>query len=316
MATTFKKLKTQKGQQVMNFTDELARDYFERMRWPDGAACVHCGSANVYRLQGKSHRPGLFECRDCKGHFTVTVGTVMEDSHLPLSTWAKAFHLMCSSKKGMSSLQLQRNLGLGSYKTAWHLSHRIREAMRYQPVSGKLKGEVQVDETYMGGKPRPGDGKKHGRGRATSKAPVIALVETGGRVVSQPLGWVDSNSLSFLLHASVDPSAKIVTDEYPSYPKAAAGFKGGHQTVNHTAGQYVGPGGINVNSAESFFALLKRGVYGTFHHVSKRHLRRYVDEFSFRWNGRSLDDTDRRDAAVKGAEGKRLMYRAPVAKAG
>jgi transposase-like protein len=128
--------KSQKGQAVPDFTEPQARAYFEAMRWPNGPACVHCGSVNVYRLGGESQRPGLLECRDCKGNFTVTVGTVMEDSHLKLPVWAKAFHLIASSKKGMSALQLQRNLGLGSYRTAWFLAHRIREAMKSEPVKG------------------------------------------------------------------------------------------------------------------------------------------------------------------------------------
>src|SRR5688572_4522940 len=136
MESNKKQPRTQKGQQVMDFTDEQAREYFERMRWPNGPACVHCGSVKVYRLQGSSTRPGLLECREpqCRKQFTVTVNTIMEDSHLPLRQWARAFHLMCSSKKGISALQLQRNLGLGSYRTAWFLAHRIREAMRCEPV--------------------------------------------------------------------------------------------------------------------------------------------------------------------------------------
>src|SRR5258705_13780512 len=145
--------RTQKGQQVQNFTEDQARAYFERLRWPNGPCCVHCGSVNVYRLKGKSTRPGLLECREpqCRKQFTVTVNSVMEDSHLPLATWARAFHFMCTSKKGISALQLQRMLGLGSYRTAWFLAHRIREAMKCEPVAGMLKGTVEVDETYVGG---------------------------------------------------------------------------------------------------------------------------------------------------------------------
>src|SRR3954452_17523231 len=142
--------KSQKSQHVPDFTEDEARAYFERLRWPNGPGCVHCGSVDVYRVGGHSHRPGLIECRDCRKQFTVTVGSVMEDSHLPLATWAKAFHLIASSKKGMSALQLQRNLGLGSYRTAWFLAHRIREAMRCEPVAGMLKGQVQADEAYIG----------------------------------------------------------------------------------------------------------------------------------------------------------------------
>jgi transposase-like protein len=311
--------KSQKGQSVPNFTDDQARDFFEAQRWPNGPACVHCGSVAVYRLQGEATRPGLLKCRDCKGQFTVTVNTVMEDSHLPLPVWAKAFHLIASSKKGMSALQLQRNLGLGSYRTAWFLAHRIREAMRAEPISGLLKGQVQVDETYVGGKPRPGTGY-HKRGRGTSKTPVVALVETNGKVRSKPIERVDAKTLRAAMVEACDKYAQIVTDEHPSYPHAAGIFSGGHETINHSAGQYVKTitnekgetQTLTTNTAESFFALFKRGVYGTFHHISKKHMHRYCNEFDFRWNGRELMDSERRDAAVRGAEGKRLMYRTPV----
>jgi transposase-like protein len=307
--------KSQKGQEVPNFTEDQAREFFEVRRWPNGPACPHCGSVNVYLLNGQSHRNGLRECRDCKGHFTVTVGTVMEDSHLPLSVWARAFHLMASSKKGMSALQMQRNLGLGSYRTAWFLAHRIREAMRCEPVAGMLKGEVQIDETYVGesrsGKRRmPGDPpRKHGRG--TTKAPVVALVETGGKVHSRHMPHVTGANLREVMLEIVHPDAAIVTDELPAYRKAVKGFAGGHHTVNHGQGVYAF-NGYHTNTAESFFAILKRGVYGSFHHVSKKHLHRYCHEFDFRWNGRELSDSERRDLAIKGSEGKRLFYRCPI----
>lgn len=307
--------KTQKNQQVPNLSEDEARDHVEKLRWPNGPYCPHCGSINAYRMQGESIRAGLLACRDCKGHFTVTVGTVMEDSHLPLSTWVRAFHFMASSKKGMSALQLQRNLGLGSYRTAWFLAHRIREAMKCEPVAGMLKGEVQVDETYMPPsrhekKLRPGQAKKK-TGRGTDRQPVMVLVETNGKARSLPIDRIDGKTLRAAMVECIDPAAMIVTDELRSYPKAAQGFAG-HATVNHSIGQYVRPDGLHTNSAESFFALLKRGVHGTFHHVSKKHLHRYCAEFDFRWNGRKLEDCERRDLAVQGAEGKRLFYRLPV----
>jgi transposase-like protein len=317
MESSKKQPRTQKGQHVQNFTEDQARDYFERLRWPNGPGCVHCGSTDVYRLQGQSTRPGLLECRDCREQFTVTVKTVMEDTHLPLATWARAFHLMCTSKKGMSALQLQRNLGLGSYRTAWFLCHRIREAMKCEPVAGMLKGEIQADETYVGAshskshRVRPGRTRKKA-GRGTSKTPVFALVETNGNVRSQPVARVNADTLRTAMQECVDPTASIVTDEFAAYPKAAAGFAGGHKTVSHSSGQYVNADGTNTNTAESYFALLKRGVYGTFHHVSKKHLHRYCSEFDFRWNGRKISDTERRDGAVRGAEGKRLFYRQPI----
>lgn len=305
---------TQKGQGVPNWTEDQARAYFEQRRWPHGPACVHCGSQNVYRVGGKSHRPGLIECRDCRKQFTVTVNTVMEDSHLPLSLWAKAFHFMTSSKKGMSALQLQRNLALGSYRTAWFLAHRIREAMKYEPVAGLLKGDVQVDETYVGGKPRKGHGQpRPKRGRGTNKEAVLVLVETKGKAHSHPIERLDASTLKAAMETCIDKSAAIVTDELPPYPKAAAGFEGGHFTVNHRSDEYVrAEDGRHTNTAECFFSLLKRGVYGTFHHVSKKHLHRYCAEFDFRWNGRTLLDSERRNAAVDGAEGKRLYYKKPV----
>lgn len=298
--------RTQKNQNLQNLTEEQARAHIEKLRWPNGPACPHCGSISVYRREGKATRTGLLECRDCNGSFTVTVGTVMEDSHLPLATWIRAFHLVTSSKKGISALQLQRNLGLGSYRTAWHLAHRIREAMRAEPVASLLRGSVQCDETFVGGKPRKGTGK-HKRGRGTKKAPVVAIVETGGRVRSYPVQTVNAETLREALQNHVHPSAQIVTDELGSYPRAAAGFAS-HERVNHGRGQYVNEDGFNTNTAESYFALLKRGVYGTFHQVSKKHLSRYCDEFSFRWNGRKLSDRERCETAIKGIEGKRLRY--------
>jgi transposase-like protein len=306
-------IRTQKGQDIPELSENEAREHIERLMWPDEQpVCRHCGSANAYRMQGTTCRPGLCRCRDCKKQFTVTVGTIFEDSHIPLAKWVKAFHLLATSKKGFSALQLMRNLGLGSYRTAWFMAHRIREAMRCEPLAGRLKGEVQVDETYVGGKPRRGDGPVHKRGRGTEKTPVVALVETGGRAISRPMANIDSLTMGFVLHASVMPTAKVVTDENKIYPRAvdAAGIRGGHETINHSAGEYVRKSdGINTNSVESFFGLIKRGHYGVYHQMSKKHLRRYCDEFGFRWNGRDLTDVTRRDAAISGAEGKRLTYK-------
>jgi transposase-like protein len=316
METIKHQAKSQRKQGIPNLSEDEARAHIEAVRWPNGPVCPHCHGANVQRLQGKSTRPGLLACRDCRGHFTVTVGTVMEDSHLSLSVWVRAFHLMSTSKKGMSALQLQRNLGLGSYKTAWHLAHRIREAMRCEPVAGLLKGEVQVDETYCGpdrdGKHLEPGRKPRKRGRGTDKTPILALVETGGKMHSRPIENVDGANIGPVMREVIDPSARIVTDELRVYPKVAAEFSGGHVRVNHNEGQYVDAGGFNTNSAESYFALLKRGIHGTFHHISRKHSHRYCDEFGFRWNGRNLRDVQRRDVAIAGAEGKRLIFKSPL----
>ena len=316
--------RTEKNQNVLNLTEEQAREHVEKLLWPDGQPiCRQCGSVNAYRMKGKSCRPGLCRCRDCKKQFTVTVGTIFEDSHLPLSTWVKAIHLMCSSKKGISALQLMRNLGLGSYRTAWFMAHRIRWAMKCEPMAGMLKGQVQADETYVGGKFRVGSGEDR-KSQYENKTPVVVMVESreGGQAVAYPLPQVNAKSLRSALVGVVDAAAHIVTDEHSSYPLASATFAS-HQTVNHSIKEYSrkvvdndwNVQTITTNTAESFFSLLKRGVYGTFHHVSKKHLHRYTDEFSFRWNGRTISDSARRDLAVKMVEGKRLMYRVPVGEA-
>lgn len=317
METRKAKLPTQKGQNILNMDENEARDYIEKLLWPDGQpVCRHCGSVNAYRMEGKSVRPGLCRCRDCKKQFTVTVGTIFEDSHLPLSTWIKAFHLMCSSKKGISALQLQRNLGLGSYKTAWHLAHRIRLAMKCEPMAGLLKGAVQCDETYVGAdrhsknlKSDPAKPRKRGRG--TDKTPVLALVETGGRARTRPIASVDGVTLGAAMKEMIHPSAIIVTDELNAYPKAAAPFAG-HEKVKHKDDEYVNANGYTTNEAESYFSLLKRGIIGAFHHVSPEHLHRYCDEFDFRWSNRHVKDAARRDTALKQVEGKRLMFKQPT----
>lgn len=300
--------RSQKGQGVPNLTEEQAREHLESLLWPNGPVCPHCGGTDVYRLTGESVRSGVRQCRGCKRQFTVTVGTIFEDSHIQLSKWVRAFHLMASSKKGISASQLQRNLGLGSYRTAWHLAHRVRLAMQCEPLAGALQGDVEVDETYIGGKPRPGDDKVHKRGRGTKKTPVIALVQRDGCSRTRVVERVNAKTLHSAIRENVAKPSLIVTDEWPGYRGIGKHYDGNHFFVNHGAGQYVN-GPIHTNTAESFFALLKRGVHGTFHHVSKKHLSRYCDEFSFRWDTRKQPDSERRDAAVRQSKGKRLSYR-------
>lgn len=214
-----------------------------------------------------------------------------------------AFHLICSSKKGISALQLQRNLGLGSYRTAWHMAHRIRLAMTEEPLASMLKGTVEVDETYVGGKTRLG---KAGRG-SERKTPVLALVERNGRMRSRPLERVSGKALKGAIGKVIDRQATVVTDEWPGYRGLSREFLA-HLVIRHNSGQYV-VGDVHTKTAESYFALLKRGIHGAFHHVSKRHLLRYCAEFSFRWNTRKQSDGDRVKTAIRGAGGKRLIYR-------
>jgi transposase-like protein len=297
---------------VSKLSEDEARETFERIRWPNGHVCPHCGSLEATKLEGKAHRVGLYRCKGCTEQFTATVNTILEDSHLPIRTWLMAFAILCSAKKGVSALQLQRQLGIGSYRTAWHLCHRIRHAMSQEPLAGLLKGTVEVDETYVGGKPRPEHGKpKSKRGRGTSKTPVVALVERGGRVRARRVDRVTAATLKGAIRENVDRSSRIMTDELNSYRGIGKEFKGGHHTVKHSLHEYVRDD-VHVNTGESFFALLKRGIVGSFHSVSKQHLDRYCDEFSFRWNHRDVGDSTRTAEAIKGVEGKRLSYREPI----
>src|SRR5580704_8870744 len=191
-------IKSQRGQDVPELTEAEARQHIEKLLWPDGQpVCRHCGSVNAYRMEGATCRPGLCRCRDCKKQFTVTVGTIFEDSHIPLSKWVRAIHLITTSKKGISSLQLMRNLGLGSYQSAWFMSHRIRLAMKSGPQAGLLKGTVEVDETYVGGKPRRKHDEPKVVGRGTNKTPVVVLVERNGNAVAKPVVRCDAVTLKW-----------------------------------------------------------------------------------------------------------------------
>lgn len=307
--------------EISKLSEDEARAVYERIRWPNGVHCPHCDSDKWIKLEGKTVRPGLYKCHgdDCGKQFTATVNTILEDSHLPIRTWMMAFAILCSSKKGVSALQLQRQLGLGSYRSAWHLCHRIRHAMGKEPMAGLLAGEVEVDETYVGGKARKrakGRGKSYptGRGRGTNKPAVVALVERGGRARAYKIGSVKANELKGAILANVDRSATIMTDQFRPYQGIGREFAGGHRTVNHGIGEYTRPDGTSTNEVEAFFALLKRGIVGSFHHVSKQHLDRYCDEFSFRWSHRKTTDSERTVEAIKNVEGRRLMYREPIAK--
>ena len=299
------------------FSDEaMARTYFEGIRWPNGPICPHCGNADASRIYSiaanVAHkvREGLRECQDCHGQFTVMTGSVMESSHLPLAKWAIAFRLMGGAKKGISAHQLGRTIGV-SYKTAWFLCHRIREAMR--DVSGDTLGGngkiVEADETYVGGKPRKGtDGHKTMKAR---KTPVAVLVERDGRARAKVMEWPIDGAIKRNIAASVEKGTHIHSDQHKAYQSIefelpALGLE--HSSVDHTAGEYARDG-IHSNTAESWNALLKRSIVGSFHHVSREHLSRYCDEVSFRWDRREIDDTERTAQAIKGGEGKRLTHR-------
>lgn len=291
--------------EAAKLTEEEARDYLEEIRWPDGPVCPHCGNVEkIYELSGDSHRPGLYKCAECRKQFTVTVGTVMHRTKIGLDKWVLAFHLMCSSKKGVSAKQLQRNLDLGSYRTAWHMAHRIRAAMKEEPMASMLEGNVEVDETYVGGKSRKGI---PGRG-SERKTAVMVLVERDGKARATPVERLSADSLQGEIRDTVDRSARILTDEWAGYKGVGEDYEGGHAVVRHGQGEYVA-GNVHTNTAESYFALFKRGIHGAFHHVSDKHLPLYCEEFSFRWGLRNATDGERTAAAIRGAAGKRLMYR-------
>ena len=292
--------------------EDAAREHLEAQRWPDNKpVCPHCGETErVHRLHGKSHRKGLIQCNSCLLTFTVTVGTVMESSHVPLTKWVLGFHKMAASKKGISAKQLQRELGLGSYRTAWFMAHRIREAMRFDepdPIGGEGK-IVESDETYVGGK----GSTAHKSKPIPKKHAVIALVERDGEVRAKHVPSVSIKTLREALTKNADRKSHLMTDDSPASRPTRTMFEK-HGVVVHSKGEYVKPDGItHTQTVESFFAILKRGVMGSFHSVSEQHLQRYVDEFAFRWNTRSslgIEDVERANRAMKGAVGKRLTYR-------
>jgi transposase-like protein len=302
--------------------EEAAFAYVEARLWPNGPVCRHCGeTARIGRLKGKTTRPGLYKCYACRKPFTVRMGTVFESSHVPLRIWLQAIYLMCSSKKGISTRQLQRTFG-GSMKTAWFLGHRIREAMTVLGMAdtGPLGGANQVveaDETYVGGK------AKNRKNHIPPKATVLSLVERGGRVRSFHVPNVTAETLRPVIVSQVDKATYLMTDESPVYPAIGSQFAG-HGSVNHSAEEYVRAYFWHTNTVENYFSIFKRGVFGCYFHVSQSHLHRYAAEFDFRYNYREklgVDDRARTDLAIRGAKGKRLTYRttgggrAPVAAA-
>lgn len=291
------------------FTDPVAAsEFLESIRWPEGVVCPHCGESErePYRLNGKSlGKRRVWKCRVCRKQFTVMVGTIFESSHVPLNKWLAAFYLLCSSKKGMSAHQLHRSIGV-TYKTAWFMFHRIREAMKEPAFASKLSGTIEADETYIGGKKK---NAKRGRGTPNKQA-VMALVERDGRARSFHVANVTAKELGGVIRAHVDPSARLMTDEWLSYRKVGKELAD-HQTVAHSMGEYV-RGDAYTNSVEGYFSILKRGVDGIYHHVSRAHLHRYLSEFDFRYNHREVNDSRRTVSALEGAEGKRLTYRRTI----
>ncbi|MBA3592736.1 MAG: IS1595 family transposase [Polaromonas sp.] len=292
---------------------DKAREYLESVRWANGVICPHCGTiGNHYALEGKSHRPGLYKCSSCRDQFTVTVGTVFERSKIKLHIWLQAVHLICASKKGISSKQLERMLGV-TYKTAWFMSHRIREAMTNNQggLMGSGGGTVEVDETYWGNSHQSKVGKAYAGIRGGShKEKIVSLVQRGGGVRSFHVTEVTSKSLKSVMDKNISKDANLMTDQSVIYKKPGKEYAT-HETVNHSRQEYA-RGHVTTNTVEGYFSILKRGLIGTFHHVGAQHLQRYVNEFDFRYNTRQslgFNDTERAMLALKGIGGKRLTYR-------
>jgi ISXO2-like transposase domain/Transposase zinc-ribbon domain len=308
------------------FSEEAAFEYVEAQLWPEGPTCPHCGALaeKIGRLQGVRSKPskkhpsgveiiGLRKCYACRGPaFTVRKGTIFEDSHLPLRLWLQAIHLLCASKKGIATRQLQRMLGCGM-KTAWHLSHRIREIMKpaNDGIGSPIGGEgrtLEADFTYVGRKPEKKVSFGHGH-----MNPVLALVERDGSARSFHMPTVRGDNIHAILESHASTKSDFMTDEGSVFTGVGWNFAN-HGTVQHTADEYVRREGdriITTNTVEGFFSILKRGIYGVYQHVSEAHLQRYLVEFDFRYSNREklgVNDTARAERAIRGARGRRLTY--------
>jgi transposase-like protein len=293
--------------------DNAAREHLEKLLWPFGPVCPRCGVTGdrITKLQGKSTRPGVYKCKDCRKPFSVTVGNVMERSHIPLSKWVLAAQLMASSKKSMSAHQLHRMLGT-NYETAWFLFHRLREAANdlkgSDPIGGVNK-VVEADEAFIGGIAR-----NKAYGPPPKKYAIFTLVERDGEARSRHVADVTARTLRAAIVSQASRESYLMTDEAAVYERIGREFAG-HGTVNHSADEYVRTGGFHhTNTVEGFFALFKRAIYGQFHNISEAHLHRYLAEADFKYNHRSglgYEDTDRAAALLRGVKGKRLLYRQP-----
>jgi transposase-like protein len=302
-------------QEPMFHDENKAREALEAVRWPDGPICPHCGNSDpelIAKIEGakKSHRPGLYYCNDCRGQFTVTVGTVFERSKVPLTKWWMAAHMMNAGKNGVSAHEIHRQLGV-TYKTAWFMMHRLREAMtdaKPGPM-GTLGGAVQSDETYHLNTSKRAKGYKKGH---SHKASVLALVDENTRTVRTfHVKKMNIEAVQYILRTNIQRKATLVTDEAGIYKAIGKEF-GDHQTLNHGGREYVNGAGFTTNNVENFFGVFKRGMRGTYTFCGEQHLQRYLTEFEFRYNNRSalgVTDGERTAKALRGIEGKRLTYR-------
>jgi transposase-like protein len=297
--------------------EDKALAYLEAIRWPNGPFCPYCTTTDrIKALGGKSMGPGWYHCGACRKKFTVRVGSIFERSHIPLTKWLMGFRLMASSKKGISAHQLHRLLDI-TYKSAWFMAHRIREAMSegYVHSGGQMGGEgqtIEADEAYIG----PSAAKDTRLQRLPKdlrekKMIVFTLVQRGGSVRSFKIKSASKNTLMGILQDQANERSRIMTDENPVYRHTVRSFKGGHGKINHSSNRYVRLGDVHTNTVENYFSILKRGITGTYQHVSERHLHRYLAEFDFRYSHRAgleINDSMRADLAIRASEGKRLTY--------
>jgi transposase-like protein len=303
--------------QAKAFTDnDVAREAIEALMWPNGPVCPHCGSAGkIGKIEGRSARPGLYYCGDCKKQFTVTVGTIFERSKVPLSKWWMAIHLMASSKKGMSAHQMHRMLGV-AYQTAWFMEHRIREAMRdgvLSPMGGGGQ-TVEMDETFIGKR----DGYEAKPGWVRHKNTVLTLVERDGRARSFHIDEATKENIVPIVRDNLDRESYLMTDEARRFESIGKEFSA-HGVVDHSRKEYgytdrETGAKVNTNTVEGYYSIFKRGMKGVYQHCGEKHLHRYLAEFDFRYSNRvklGVNDASRAAKVVEGAKGKRLMYRRP-----
>ena len=293
-------------------TESKAVEFLEQQRWGGSPGCPRCGDMDVYQMRGTNsvrNKDYRWRCRGCKKMFTVRTGTIFEESRLPLRVWVYAFWRACASKKGISALQLAREMEI-THKSALFVLRRIRHGLG-ETGAAKLTGTIEADETYVGGRPRRKGQSKRGRG--TNKTPVVGIVQRKGNVRFRMMERLTAKKISEVIAEHADKTCRLITDDLNAYEPVGKAFSGGHHMVKHGAGEYVRKGtDIHSNTVEGVFSLLKRGVYGTFHSVSRKHLPNYLNEFEFRYNTRALDDGSRISAAIRQVDGKRLEYRESV----